>query len=275
MSDPISGLIERQRLIYDKLGCSPQVELSGVVGPNGVAAGKLRGESLWSVTINLEVWRIAGLTVRLDKLTIRRQVTDEQLRLLKEKIRPGLVIAGTIRLADDGVDPPQGLFDRLDPVEPPDPELVLQAKKLAEPRCIEDENLGSLVLDRRVGWFRGRLQLNGTTVILNVAPDKLDAPTEAVSAARVVQSGLQEWHVIASRFATQRLLPVKNQSWLHDAGSAMAAEDFCEKISLKEVTVFSNGKVDFWFDDGDIFGGHSIQVSATVDAGPFDASICG
>ncbi|WP_224010991.1 DUF7021 domain-containing protein [Paraburkholderia tropica] len=155
MSDPISGLIEQQRLIYDKLGCSPQVGLSGVVGPNGVTAAKLRGESLWSATINLEAWRIDGLTVRLDRLTIRRRVTDEQLRLLKKKIRPGLVIAGTLRLADDRVDSPQGLFDRLDPVEQPDPELEIQARKLAESRCIEDENLGSLVLDRRVGWFKG------------------------------------------------------------------------------------------------------------------------
>ncbi|WP_224010989.1 DUF2262 domain-containing protein [Paraburkholderia tropica] len=117
--------------------------------------------------------------------------------------------------------------------------------------------------------------MNGTIVILNVVPNKLDASTEAVSAARVVQSGLQEWHMIASRFAAQRLLPVKNESWLHEAESAMAAQDFCESISLKEVTVFSNGKVDFWFDDGNIFAGHSILVRATADGGPFDAEICG
>jgi hypothetical protein len=39
------------------------------------------------------------------------------------------------------------------------------------------------------------------------------------------------------------------------AENAMSTDDFCENISLKEITVFNSGDVDFWFSDGDILGG--------------------
>ena len=275
MSNPIGSLVERHRLMYEKLEHAPQVKLRGVVGPNGVTAAKMRGESQWSAMIGLEVWRIDGSTARADELTIRRRVTDDQLRWLKDEIRPGLMIAGTIRLADNGVDSPQGLFDRLDLLEPADHELALLAKTLAEPKPIEDEQLGSLALDRRVGWFKGRLHVNGTTVVLNIAPDRLDAPAEAVDTARSVQQALQALCKNASHFAAQRLLAVKNESWLREAEKPMSADDFCKRISLSEVTVFGTGEIDLWFDDDDIFGGHTILVRATVDVGAFDASICG
>jgi hypothetical protein len=46
-------------------------------------------------------------------------------------------------------------------------------------------------------------------------------------------------------------------------------------MRLKSVTVYPDGSFDFWHDDGDLFWGHSIQVSGDLLDGPTHADIPG
>lgn len=55
----------------------------------------------------------------------------------------------------------------------------------------------------------------------------------------------------------------------------MSDVEFIRKIKLESITVREDGHFDFWFEDGDIFWGHSIMVRGDQERGFFDASFHG
>jgi hypothetical protein len=46
-------------------------------------------------------------------------------------------------------------------------------------------------------------------------------------------------------------------------------------MTLESITVTPDGSFDFWHNDGDLFYGHSIQVSGNLSQGPTHADIPG
>jgi len=46
-------------------------------------------------------------------------------------------------------------------------------------------------------------------------------------------------------------------------------------MTLRSITLEQGGVFEFWHDDGDMFGGHSIMVRGTLQDGPTDADIPG
>ena len=58
----------------------------------------------------------------------------------------------------------------------------------------------------------------------------------------------------------------------------MTEDDFVKRISLNGITiedVEGGGEYTLWFDDGDIFWGHSITVSGNIKSGFSDARMEG
>jgi hypothetical protein len=55
----------------------------------------------------------------------------------------------------------------------------------------------------------------------------------------------------------------------------LSAEEFGSRMTLTSITIEETGSFEFWHDDGDLFWGHSIQISADVANGPTDADIPG
>jgi hypothetical protein len=46
-------------------------------------------------------------------------------------------------------------------------------------------------------------------------------------------------------------------------------------MKLESITVHPDGRFEFWFDDGDLFWGHSIAVRGSLAEGPTEASVEG
>ena len=46
-------------------------------------------------------------------------------------------------------------------------------------------------------------------------------------------------------------------------------------MKLESISVRNNGSFDFWHNDGDLFWGHSIQISGNLTDGPKRADIPG
>lgn len=55
----------------------------------------------------------------------------------------------------------------------------------------------------------------------------------------------------------------------------MTAEQFKARMKLEGITPHPDGPFDFWHDDGDLFWGHSIQISGNLSEGPTHADIPG
>ena len=73
----------------------------------------------------------------------------------------------------------------------------------------------------------------------------------------------------------QELLPLKNENWLDEGEAELSADQFKSRMTLESVTVEPGGSFDFWHNDGDLFCGHSIQISGSLSEGPTRADIPG
>ena len=47
------------------------------------------------------------------------------------------------------------------------------------------------------------------------------------------------------------------------------------RMELDAVQIYEDGAFDFWFNDGDLFWGHSIHVTGSLESGPEDAQMEG
>ena len=48
-----------------------------------------------------------------------------------------------------------------------------------------------------------------------------------------------------------------------------------ERMELDAIQIYEDGAFEFWFNDGDLFWGHSIHVTGSLKAGPEDAQMEG
>jgi hypothetical protein len=138
---------------------------------------------------------------------------------------------------------------------------------------LEDPQLGIFTLDRQVDWFTGQVDWAGQSIALNLS-ESAEAQA-ALKTAHALWQNQSEWHRRIQDFAVAQLLPLKNDSWLDEDDAELTAEEFQARMTLESITVKADGSFDFWHDDGDLFWGHSIQISGSLAEGPTDADIPG
>ena len=95
--------------------------------------------------------------------------------------------------------------------------------------------------------------------------------------AHLIWSAQKEWDQRARAVAVRDLLKLKNSAWLDtDEGETeLSAAQFSAKIECESVNISDDEDITFYYNDGDLFLGHSIQISATISDGPTDAQIVG
>ena len=71
----------------------------------------------------------------------------------------------------------------------------------------------------------------------------------------------------------RELLPLKNDAWRDEDEPRLSPAQFAARITLQSVNAY--GSFGFWHDDGDLFWGHSVQVTGNLKEGPKDADIPG
>ena len=49
-------------------------------------------------------------------------------------------------------------------------------------------------------------------------------------------------------------------------------EQFIERLELDAVQISADGRFEFWFNDGDLFWGHAIHVTGSLDKGAGDGT---
>ena len=82
------------------------------------------------------------------------------------------------------------------------------------------------------------------------------------------------WDEKVRAFAAQELLDQANDWDQDSAGNEdrepeeITREQFMERMELDAVQISADGSFEFWFNDGDLFWGHSIHVTGSLDQGP-------
>ena len=78
----------------------------------------------------------------------------------------------------------------------------------------------------------------------------------------------------AKDYITKKLLKLKNDLWLEEDEKEVAKKEFKARMKFTSLYVFSES-ANFYFDDGDLFWGHTIEVTVNQNLEFTDANIVG
>lgn len=172
------------------------------------------------------------------------------------------------------------------------PELNKILEEYQKPLIIEDGLCGNFELERRFGWFSGKLDWLGETCWAALECDGEDAKEGeetaegALRALHVIYKDLKEWDEKFRRFAAEHLTELAND-WLmdseefdeeeeeYDEENLITEDVFAERIGISEITVSPYGDYEVYYNDDDMFWGHVIIVSGNIETGIEDAQIAG
>lgn len=142
------------------------------------------------------------------------------------------------------------------------------------PVTFTDLQFGEFVQNKRVDTFEGALEHRGQRI--SVTLDE----KEDIETLRFLFSYMDKLLEQAARFAAEKLLDLGN-NWCFNAWEGeedfipMTVEDFIDCIRLTSISLSDDESFSLWYNDGDIFWGHAIEVYGSKMEGFTDASIQG
>jgi hypothetical protein len=136
-----------------------------------------------------------------------------------------------------------------------------------------DEYFGTLRYDSDLD--RWDAVIPGTDVPLHFTSDDAELEDSLIRAGEHLSRAFPEWRARAEDCAASKLLSLKNEVWLSEGEEPLTAEKFRRRVRLEAVVLYSGGSVELYYDDDDIFRGHTILVTGSVELGPLDAHLAG
>ena len=158
------------------------------------------------------------------------------------------------------------------------PELEEILTEYRKPVVIQDDILGELTYDKQIKSFEGNIAWLGGKVHISLYVDKDNKSgiTKAKKALKILVSEPEKWDVDLRSFAAKKLTKLACEWAESDEEAAeITEESFAKRISLSLIWVTSGGSFTAYFDDDDLFFGHSITVCGSPKKGLLSADIEG
>lgn len=240
-----------------------------LTGPVGLVTGKQEGETLWTAGVALAAW------LEEDSPDICREPThlvskgDEALMaVLRQRIPRDFILKCKARPSADG--------KRLLLTSLPEPGFDVDLKALLDeskkPVTVDGGSLGEFTLNRSVGVLQKEAEWLGQPLLLTL--DRDEDRDICLSGLAALMSAQEEWNERLRACAADHLLDLAND-WAADADEEpVTREDFMQRMEPDTLAFQENGTFEFWFNDGDLFFGHAIRVSGTLE-GPTAAEMEG
>ncbi|HIV69750.1 MAG TPA: DUF2262 domain-containing protein [Candidatus Aquabacterium excrementipullorum] len=144
------------------------------------------------------------------------------------------------------------------------------------PDALEVPSLGTFPLSTfsdtnyqaAVDWCGGKVELSLSVETVESVPLVLLATASMVAASTRLNTEV-------ARFAASALLPAINGERQAAGAASLTPEDFLQAISLQMIEVHADETYEFLYDDGDLLGGHWIEVHGHLRHGPLDVDTPG
>ena len=250
-----------------------EFDILAVTGANGFGGARAPGEEYWTVTLPLTAWREDDGPIHQEDTVLVALADEKVLPYLRRRAPGDSIIQARVRqgLDDDRfllVGMPAPMMDR-------DLKAILDEQK--KPVTFWESGLGTFTLNRAVGWFE--LETDWLDQPVRLEFDRDENRADCLLHLHTLMDKQQEWDRRVRDFAADKLLELANQ-WAQEEGEEespqeVTQEDFMSRMELDAVQVYEDGAFDFWFNDGDLFWGHSIHVTGSLKAGPEDAQMEG
>lgn len=156
-------------------------------------------------------------------------------------------------------------------------ELLNIQKEYREPVVVEEQQLGTFVLNKDYSYFSGEVKWNDKNISVSMEVDKNDRCTweQVFENLRFLFNNMQQKDQEFRRYAAEQLTELAND-WLQDEEDEEITEDmFVSRINLVELAMDYNGDYSLYYNDDDMFWGHIIDIVGSIETGPTSASIAG
>lgn len=221
-------------------------------------AERRRG-TVWSVALSLAPWRESDGQVAKSELFIVLPVRDEAAarrlarRLRGELGQPLRVSTRTSR---------RGVLEATSPVRKTDGEVfVFASKSMAMAREHIDAVLGTLRLDRGMGWFERTRTIGKKPYTLAVkvsVPDDDAVVKKAVLRAGPIVTKIEGAWAELLDAVTNALFPVYDTRWRGDE-KALSRAAFKKRLTPSEMVVDAT-RTTVYLRAGELFGDHGVEV---------------
>lgn len=244
------------------------VMVEGIVSARGQSAWGGRDPDHQVHSFCLAVWRHEGGSIQQQELHVMRPVPahDIPFGVVKEGdiLRLALVMAEGERRA---------VLASMETLAQPDDAILAAGEALAAPVYWETERFGTLTLDKQHRWFSGESTWQGHLVKLRL--DDTQEQPSPLATAEALWGDEAAWAQRIADAIVDRLLALKNDVWTDDDEGPFTRETFLARLTLTTVVTSEEGRFTFWYDDGDLFGRHGIEVTGTLAEGVLHADLAG
>lgn len=248
------------------------IEILAIIDANGLGAGKIPKERFWTACIDIIAWKESGENsdINTKKTLLRFKADDKFLKEIRDKLKPNSIVKLLVRKNNKG-------FLLCDVLEfyNEDKELEKILRKQLEPVFYQDEIWGEFHLDKSVNIFQKNVEWCGEYIRISFDYDDEEKMKEALKTGHVLYEGQTKWMSKILAFACKELLGLKNDLWLDEEENEITEDQFIKSLKLCDIVLQNDGEFTFWFEDGDLFWGHSIIVEGNINGSLQSADIAG
>ncbi|MER2261462.1 MAG: DUF2262 domain-containing protein [Psychrobacillus sp.] len=130
-----------------------------------------------------------------------------------------------------------------------------------------------LAHDKKRGDYEGKVEIeNGYFIDITISPESYDKDLvfklaeNTIKKIRVMNESYKE--IIA-----EDLLILHNEVW--NEGKIISKNEFKKRINIQGILIFGEGNAELYYDDGDLFWGHTIVVDVDENGLYQEAQIYG
>jgi len=250
------------------------VVVEGVVSPSGGCIWCGRRETYEVHMFSLAGWRLADTPLVDKELNMLRAIPPSGPA--RDKVFTDFPAYSIQRFnVFLSKDRSRAVVEEVLQIGAPDVLLLRFSEQARKPVVVGTKQFGKLVLDPKSGWFDGKARWRWRKVEVHFEKGEDGSLDGALATAEVLWSDQAGWKRRVDAIAVEELLPVKNDSWLEEGEVPLTPKAFKSKMTLTSINLRPDGNFAFWYDDGDLFLGHWIEVRGNLKDGPTDAGIHG
>ena len=249
---------------------APGSEWVGLIGASEPSGGRVAATGQWHLTLFLAAWRQVGHLMTTGELRCELPVTRDELTEWMDRLSAYQQVRFTVATVTER-------HVELSALQPfaSDDELTAVAQRLQAPLFLNTERFGALRLERAYDWYQGVADWQGHQVELTLTCDAPEQADRSLAIAEALYADQLRWTHEVLTCAVKQLLPLKNDDWLETDEAPLTGNQFTARLKLKTLAVRPTGHFTFWFNDGDLFGGHDVTISGTLEKGCTHADIVG
>ena len=203
---------------------------------------------------NEESYGIGGIPVPDDFYITEMKIKNDILSLLSEKDEK---IEATLKQFNKALQNIWSNFtmEELSIAFRQAPVVVLdEIKKEDMPKTVTIKNFGKFIYNKKLNAYK----LFKEEIEYYFSADN----KEELKKVKNIFSNIELTQFIekAKEYTAHKLLKLKNDLWLEEDEKEVTKKDFKERMKFTSLYVFSES-ANFYFDDGDLFWGHTIEVT--------------